>query len=138
MTVLELAAQSVKVHEGLELKPYRCSAGKLTVGYGRNLEDVGISRAEAEMLLERDLHQALSDARSLVSTFDAMNTVRQAVLVEMAFNLGKARLSGFRNMLAALDKHDYRRAAHDMLDSKWAVQVGTRATTLARRMEAGV
>ena len=42
-------------HEGLKLKPYLCTAGKLTIGVGRNIQDRGITYQEAMMLLENDI-----------------------------------------------------------------------------------
>ena len=127
----------VKRHEGLRLKPYKDTVGKLTIGYGRNLEDVGITLEEAELMLEHDLDRALKDAREVIAGFDELDEVRQAVLVDMAFNLGRAGLAGFRNMRAALALGDFERAADEMLDSLWARQVGRRAQELADMMRSG-
>jgi len=127
----------VKRHEGLRLKPYKDTVGKLTIGYGRNLEDVGITLEEAELMLEHDLDRALKDAREVIAGFDELDEVRQAVLVDMAFNLGRAGLAGFRNMRAALALGDFERAASEMLDSLWARQVGRRAQELADMMRSG-
>ncbi len=54
----EFAKKMIKGNEGMRLKPYRCSAGKLTIGYGRNLDDRGISAHEANDLFENDLIDA--------------------------------------------------------------------------------
>ncbi|GIV82226.1 MAG: lysozyme [Anaerolineae bacterium] len=123
-------------HEGLRLRPYRDTTGHLTIGYGRNLDAKGISQAEAEFLLANDFEQAVRDARSLVD-LDALDDVRAAVLVDMAFNLGRRRLSGFRRMLEALHQGDWPRAAYEMRDSLWAQQVKTRAFELSMMMESG-
>lgn len=131
-------SQQVKADEGLRLKPYRDTVNKLTIGYGRNLDDVGISPEEARLMLEADLRRAEADC---VRTFDfyvSLGGERQAVLVNMCFNLGLTRLLSFRRALSAIRSREWARAAAEMLDSKWAEQVGTRAQRLARQMESGV
>ncbi len=129
--------QSVMASEGLRLKPYLDTAGKWTVGYGRNLTDVGISKLEAEVLLDHDLAQAEVDCRRSFQWFATLNDVRQRVLVDMCFNLGLPRLQEFRRMLAAVAAHDYDGAANEMLASRWAEQVKGRAQRLARMMREG-
>jgi lysozyme len=59
------------------------------------------------------------------------------VLIEMVFNLGMPRLMGFKKMLSALERKDYEQAAKEMLNSRWSVQVGNRATTMAQMMRVG-
>lgn len=127
---------SVKVGEGLRLKPYRCTAGKLTIGYGRNLDDVGISNEEAELLLKNDLEKAEKEAEKF-PVYSKLNQARKDVLIEMVFNLGFSRLSCFKKMFAALEKGDYSEAANQMLDSNWHKQVGKRAERLAYFMRIG-
>ncbi len=126
-----------KQFEGLQLKPYRCPAGKLTIGYGHNLEDKGISKAMAEDLLKDDMSYAYMDVYNTLPCFKTLNQVRQYVLVDMCFNLGIMRLLGFKKMLAAVTQGDYERASAEMLDSKWARQVGKRAKKLAKMMKRG-
>lgn len=120
----------IKKHEGLRLKPYKCSAGRVTVGYGRNLDDVGINLTEAEMMLENDIRRTTVELTKF-SWYYSLNAVRRAALVDMLYNLGMPRFMGFKKMLAALDAGDYEETAVQMLDSKWATQVGSRATELA-------
>ena len=130
--------QMTKDFEGLRLKPYKCTAGKLTIGYGRNLEDGGISKTEADMLFERDFAQAESEVRRLLKAndIDVDNLIEQRfyVLTDMMFNLGYNRLAKFKKLLYALKKGLYDDAANEMLDSLWAAQVGNRATKLATLM----
>lgn len=126
----------VKLHEGLRLKPYKCTAGKTTIGYGRNLDDVGLSNEEAEYLLKHDLENAEKEAEKL-DCYKKLNQNRKDILIEMVFNLGYPRLCGFKKMLSALDRGDYDGAANEMLDSKWARDVGERAKTLAYFMRIG-
>lgn len=126
--------KSTKKHEGLRLKPYECTAGKLTIGYGRNIEDVGISKAEAEQMLASDLEQSEKDARSLIPNFDDIGQARQDALIEMAFNLGRTRLSKFRKMIKAIKERKFIIAEMEALDSRWAKQVGKRAQRLAEQL----
>lgn len=122
--------------EGLRLKPYTDSVGKLTIGVGRNLTDVGILEAEAYVMLDHDIFLATRDAQKL-PFFVNLDPVRQDVLVDMVFNLGLPRLRGFVNMLAAMADGNWAEAANQMLDSKWATQVGNRAQELAAMIRTG-
>jgi lysozyme len=134
---LDNLATRTKLHEGFRRKPYQDTVGKLTVGYGRNLDDVGISEQEAEFMLMNDLNGALLVARGLVDHFDQLADHRQEALVEMAFNLGATRLAKFHNMIAAVEAGDFEKAADEMLDSLWAKQVKGRAKELSDLMRAG-
>jgi lysozyme len=132
-----IKAQLVR-HEGLRLKPYRCTAGKLTIGIGRNLEDRGISQKEAYAMLERDIQdceQWLID--EIPEVYNKLDEVRQSVLLNMCFNLGIKGLLEFKNTLAFIDAGDWERAANGMLASKWAKQVGKRAIELSELMRKG-
>lgn len=129
--------EQIKRHEGVRLTPYRCPAGKLSIGVGRNLDDVGISLEEAEYLLSRDLDRAFLGLSKSLPYFQDLDSVRQGVLVNMAFNLGLSGLLRFQRMLSAVERGDYAGAAVEMLDSAWAGQVGGRARELARQMETG-
>lgn len=120
------------LHEGLRLKPYRCTAGKLTIGAGRNLDDAGISQAEALGLLTNDLGRVRRGLVAQYQWFPTLSPVRQAVMVDMAFNLGLLGIGGFPKFLHALRQGDWQAAATHMLDSLWARQVGQRATRLAQ------
>lgn len=138
MNHVELAKELIKRHEGLELLPYTDTVGKLTIGYGRNLTDRGITQAEAEHLLAGDIQIALDDAMALSGpVWHHFSPNRKAVLVDMSFNLGKARLKKFKRTWAALHRCDYDSAAREMLNSLWAHQVGQRALNLSEIMRNG-
>ena len=124
-------------HEGLELKPYQCTADKLTIGVGRNIEDRGITEDEARYLLKNDIkivEDELLEKKPVVAGLDA---VRQRVLVDMGFNLGIPTLRKFQNMWAAIEEEDCERAAEEAMDSRWAKQVGRRAERLCQAMATG-
>ena len=125
--------ESIMLHEGLRLKPYKDSVGKLTIGYGRNLDDMGISEGEAEFMLLEDITRASTAVRQF-SWARKLDHIRADVVTEMVFNMGLPRVLGFKKMIQALREDDYEEAAVQMLDSKWATQVGQRAITLADKM----
>lgn len=135
---LLLRAQ-VKGDEGFRGQLYRDSLGNLTIGYGRLMEKArggGISRDEAEYMLANDLQTAERLCEG-IPTYLELSPVRQAVLINMCFNMGAPKLHGFVKMFAALERQDYKAAAHEMRDSRWAQQVGARAERLALQMETG-
>lgn len=124
-------------HEGLKLKPYRCTSGKLTIGVGRNLDDKGITEEEAIALLQNDITYFEEELRRRLPSFRTFSGCRQAVLINMAFNLGVRGLLNFKNMLNALEREDYDEAAIELLNSHYAVQVGIRAHELAEQLQTG-
>lgn len=128
-------------HEGLRLKPYRDTVGKLTIGVGRNLDDCGISNEEAAVLLDNDITRVWQELTKKLPFFGALSADRQNALVDMAFNLGLAALlppgKAFYKMLAAMEHADFEGAAREMLSSAWARQVGDRAGELAGIMLRG-
>ena len=78
-------------HEGLRLKPYRCAAGKLTIGVGRNLEDVGITEEEALYLLKNDIRRVINELKDVLPFWNELSKTRQEALIDMCFNLGLSR-----------------------------------------------
>jgi lysozyme len=130
----ERLRESIKGHEGLRLKPYRCTADKLTIGYGRNLEDRGISPAEAEYLLTHDLSRCEASARHAIPRFRELTAARQEVIVEMIFQLGLGGVLNFKRMIQAIRDNDMPLAGREMLDSKWAQRdTPERATELYQK-----
>lgn len=125
-------------HEGKRSKPYNDTAGKLTIGVGRNLTDEGLSDDEITLLLDNDINRVFQELPSIVPSFGSLDETRQHVLMDMCFNLGAPRLLKFVSMLAAIEKRDFGAAADAMLDSLWAKQVGGRATELAAMMRSDV
>lgn len=128
------AMQMTKNFEGLRLKPYRCSAGKLTIGYGRNLEDVGITDSEADMLFFNDYDRARRNLKALLITNginpESLHKDVFYALTDMMFNLGYDRLSKFKMLLCELKKGSYEGVIREMKNSKWYTQVGNRSKKL--------
>lgn len=126
----------IKQNEGLRLKPYRCTAGKLSIGYGRNLDDRGISAEEAELLLGNDIHIAIMECYKVFTFpfFEKLSQDRQTVLIDMMFCLGYSRFTTFKKMIQAVENEDFARAADEILNSNYAKQVPERAQRNAELM----
>ena len=137
MSYRDIAREQLRVDEDEKLKPYRCTEGALTIGVGRNLDAKGIRPDESALMLENDINDAEADARALVPSFDSLSEPQKAALVNMAFNLGRDRLRGFRKFLAAIAARNFEQAATEMMDSLWAAQVGARAKRLAKQIRIG-
>jgi len=131
---------ALKRDEGLRLKPYLDTAvpPRQTIGYGRNLDDHGISVQEAHEMLVRDAIKAQQAAAALVPTWLLLDDVRQNVLANMALNLGGGGLAKFKHLLAAVEAGNWNAAADAMIASRWYSQVGGRAVRLADEMRTGV
>ncbi len=133
--------ESIKKHEGFSLECYNDTEGHPTVGWGHLLReplDHPITEKQAELWFEADFAEAVEDAKAVCETkevpWHALSDARKEVLVEMAFNLGRTRLSKFNRAFAALSYMNWPEAARELMDSKWANQVGNRAVTLAAKM----
>ncbi|NIO08743.1 MAG: glycoside hydrolase family protein [Deltaproteobacteria bacterium] len=124
-------------HEGLRLKPYRDTVGKLTIGVGRNLDDVGITWEEAMILLNRDIANVRREVNKAFPWFSRLDAVRKNVVLNMVFNLGLPRFRQFKKAIAAIRARHWEEAAKQMLDSRWVRQVGRRARELASMMKSG-
>jgi len=123
-------------HEGFERRPYRDTVGKLTIGVGRNLDDVGLSDSEVRLLLDNDILYRVTILTRVFPWFKAQDGIRQRVLIDLSF-MGLAKLLTFTRMLDAWALGDYDTAADELLDSRYARQVGSRAVTLAAMLRTG-
>lgn len=135
--MIEKLRQLLILEEGLRLKPYRCSELKLTIGVGRNLDDVGITKEEALYLLDNDIKKVFTSVEKKYDWFKELDDVRKIVVLDMVYNLGLAGFSKFYNLIAHLTLHQYTQAAIEMGESVWAEQVGVRAKRLAHMMKTG-
>jgi len=126
----EQLIQELKRDEGVVLTLYKCSAGKNTIGVGRNVDDRGITEDESDYLLSNDIDLCVKELEGTFPWFQTLSDTRQRVMVNMCFNLGLSRLMGFRKFLAAMEAGEWETAGVEMLDSKWARQVGPRSTRL--------
>lgn len=141
----------IKRNEGLSLKPYRCTSGLWTIGYGYNMEahgiparlvdriitGRGITEEDAEQLLLTEVANCISDCRKLIPSFGAISSNRQIALVDMCFNLGRVGLGKFRNMLAAIAAGDWEKAWKAAQASKWYGQVKSRGPRVVKLIREG-
>lgn len=133
-------AELIELHEGRVSHAYKDSLGYLTIGVGHlidatkggSLPDVFITA-----LLQWDIQQKTAELEKALPWSALLDPVRHAALVDMAFNLGVAGLQNFIHFLAALKLGDYHTAADEMLKSKWATQVGSRALRLSQLIRTG-
>jgi len=125
------------LHEGVRHTPYLCTSGKTSIGIGRNLDDNGLTLEEIHYLLDNDIKRCKRELEIYPWYILSPPGVRDA-LVNMCFNMGIKRLLGFKNMITALLARNYRKAAMEALDSKWAKQVGKRAHDVADVIRKGV
>ena len=128
----------LKIDEGERLKPYMDSVGKMSIGVGRNLTDRGIRRDEMELMFANDVKEAKAELLKSYYWAGFLDEPRQEVLINMSFNMGLPTLSKFTRTLQAIKNGRYSDAADEMLDSKWARQVGKRAERLSKQMRTGV
>lgn len=125
------------VDEGKRKFPYEDSEGILSIGVGRNLEQVGLRDNEITFLLENDVKE-VREQLSHVDWYKNLTPPRKSVIENMVFNLGWNRFMGFKKTIAYIVQHNFEAAAREMLNSKWAVQVGPRAIRLSNIMRTGM
>ena len=128
---VETLTQRIERHEGLRLKPYTDTTGKITIGVGHNLTDDGLTLVQVEDIFENDLQTAQDALRRDLPWTDALTPIRREVFVELSFNLGMPRLLLFTTFLSFAEAGDWDHASADLLTTKWAVQVKSRAVELA-------
>ena len=147
------AVQRLCLHEGIRLQPYRCSAGYLTIGIGRNLETnpptaeeikvigdykSGITKNAAFFLLRNDIKRVEAECAERIPFWEELDDERQYARVDMAFNLGISGLLKFKKMLSYLGVGNYMQAATECLASKYVRDTGERAVRIARLVEKGI
>ena len=126
-----------RARERLQLFPYRCPSGKLTIGYGHNLDAKGIPPSVADLLFQYDLNDADRDARAALPFLDTLDPVRQAAFTDMAFNMGRAALKTFKVAIAAAERGDWPACATAIELSKYYRQTGDRAKAIVEMIRTG-
>mgnify|MGYP003625104561 FL=1 len=134
---LDKLKDQIRLHEGVEKKVYLDTEGIETIGVGRNLRDRGLSEDEIDLLLDNDIAICEEELLNNFEWYAELDEVRKRVLIDMAFNLGMPKLKQFAKMLDAIENKDWVNVASEMLDSRWAEQVGNRASRLSEMMETG-
>lgn len=145
---IEALKKQLAIDEDDRLKPYDDATGKelktgdtlkgnITIGRGRNLTGVGISKDELEYLNGNDIDKVVTQLDNLFPWWKQMSDRRQQVLANLCFNLGIAKLAQFKNTLAAMQAGRYNDAADGMKASAWYNQTGSRAQRMVDMMRAG-
>lgn len=145
-------------HEGMVLTVYQDTLGIDTIGIGRNLKDRGISpeelaymdipnmaivyteginEADARYLAMNDIKIVENELSQVHKCVENLDAVRQLILMDMAFNMGVPRLCKFKKMWNAIHEGNFDAASLEMMDSRWARQVGSRARKLSDAMKSG-
>ena len=126
----------IKSCEGYRSHPYKDPRGNLTIGWGRNLDSIGLSESEADSLIDNDIARCERELAPF-EWFKNQPEGVKAALINMSFNLGIGKLLLFEKMIAALSANDYAMAAIQVLNSNWAFQVGQRAKDVAVMIREG-
>ncbi len=126
----ETPTEMLARHEGFEGRPYKCTGNKNSIGFGFNLDDWPLTPAECLPILESRMRQVRVSLANRLSYFYALPDEAQAVLVNMAYQMGVSGLMGFKRFLAALQAKKYEDAYHEGMQSKWAQQTPNRAREL--------
>lgn len=139
---MNLVDQIIK-DEGFSPHAYQCPVGRTTVGYGRNIDrngGKGLTEAEARILLNNDLIECDNDLALLFGGefWDSLDKVRRYALVNMRFQLGPGRFRGFKNAIEAVRGRKWQAAGAEILDSRYATQVPSRAQRIAFEIIDGI
>jgi len=127
----DILLEQLEDFEGLELKAYQCTAGKTTIGLGRNLDDYGITKEEAFYLAKNNIYELENELDRAIPWWRQLDDARQRALINLAYNVGTTTLLKFKKTLQYLEDGFYNDAGIEVLDSRWAKQVGRRATFIS-------
>lgn len=135
MNITKLQDQLIK-HEGIKLKIYTDSVGKISIGVGHNLTDKGLTEVQVRSILNDDLLDTINFLNTHVPWWPTLDDVRQRAIADMTFNL-MGKLLEFKKMIIAIQLKDWNKAADELLNSKFAHQTGQRARDLAFMIRTG-
>lgn len=112
--------QQIKEHEGLRLFPYKCPAGKLTIGYGHNLQDNGLSKSACEYILYDDIDEAKRNLRTIFGNefFENLSKNKKIALIDMMFNLGMIKFLTFKRFIFAVETQNWDNASYEIIHSR--------------------
>ena len=141
---IEALREQLKIDEGVKYEIYKDHLGYPTFGIGHLITEndpehgkpdgTEISEERVNEVFETDVAKFVSESKILFPDLDDLPDVAQQVIVNMAFNMGRPRLSKFKNFIAGVNDRDWTRAAEEMMDSRWATQVGDRAIRLRNQI----
>ena len=137
---------TLKIDEGVKYEIYNDHLGYPTFGIGHLVvesdqehgQPVGtpVDEARVNAVFEKDVAIMIDEAKKIFPNLDSLPEEAQQVIVNMTFNMGRPRLSQFKKFIAGVNAGDWNKAAVEMMDSRWAKQVGARAERLRDRIKA--
>jgi len=145
------AYELIEKHEGRKLKPYKCPAGKNTIGVGWNMDSNPLPKAianylstngkitdeMAEQLLKISINITINDCKTLFHGWKTFTENRKAALTDFVFQLGLTKASLFVKTIAAINTGRWEDAAREMEKSGWFYQVPKRAAEIVNMIEVG-
>ena len=137
MMIKDNARKMIIKDEGWSPKPYKCTEGIWTIGFGTNISR--ITKEEGAALLDLRLDKIIQyDLLSFTEELANLNDARKIVLINMLYQLGLQGVKRFKNMRKAIVDKDWQKAGEEMLDSKWHKQTPNRCERLAKIMREGI
>jgi lysozyme len=129
--------KQIKEHEGLRLKPYKCPAGRLTIGYGHNLEDNGLSKTACEFILFEDIEEAKRNLYTIFTRdfFDSLSNNQKIALIDMMFNLGLSKFLTFKKFIKAVKERNWDKASAEIINSRAYQQNKSRYKKLSEQIK---
>lgn len=112
--------KQIKEHEGLKLKLYKCPAGRLTIGYGHNIEDNGLSKTACEFILIEDIEEAERNLYAIFGRelYESLKNIQKIALIDMMFNLGIIKFLTFKKFIKAVKDKDWNKASEEVINSR--------------------
>jgi lysozyme len=132
--------EMLRLHEGVKAHAYKCTANKITVGVGRNIDPdggLGLSEDEIDYLLSNDVNRVIIELNKTFVWFSALNEARRDAMIDLCFQLGLPTLLKFKNFLASMAEANYEVASIHLLDSLYARQTPARADEIAEMVVSG-
>ena len=136
--------EQLKIDEGVRYEIYNDHLGYPTCGIGHLIvegdEEHGkpigteVSVDRVNELFDKDVSKFVEETKKVFPDLEDKPEEVQQVAINMCFNLGQPRLSKFKKFIAAVNEENWETAAAEMLDSRWAQQVGERAVRLSKRI----
>jgi len=143
---IEKLREQLKIDEGVKYEVYLDHLGYKTFGIGHLVvagddeygADVGykVSEERVNAVFDTDVEKYISESKKVFPDLEDLPEEAQQVIVNMCFNMGAPRLGKFKKFIAAVNDGNWNTAAVEMMDSRWATQVGARAERLRDRIKA--
>lgn len=125
----------IKLHEGFRSKPYKCTEGYLTIGYGQRLDYIEVDEETAEKWLMEKVDKIKNKLDLKFSWYSKAPQEVQDIVVNMSYQMGVSGFSKFKKTIKYLEQGLYHKASSEMLDSLWSRQTPERSKELSERLK---